>query len=155
MISPIWVRKGKKDPTLTGNYRPISLLSVFYQLASCCITARIKPAVEHIVGKQQKAYIGSNNIGSCITNLINMINHVNKKKINALILLIDFRKAFDSLDQEFIQTALERLGFGKDIMEWIRLFFDKREAYILMGGYLTDRIILQQGIPKGKGHHLN
>ena len=98
--------------------------------------------MEHIVGKQQKAYIGSNNIGSCITNLVNMIKHANSKKINALILLIDFRKAFDSLDQVFIQTALERLGFGKDIREWIRLSFNKREAYILMGGHLTERIIL-------------
>ena len=51
------LRKGLKDPTLTGNYRPISLLSVFYKLASCAKTQRIKPAVESIVGKQQKAYI--------------------------------------------------------------------------------------------------
>ena len=143
------LRKGKKDPTLTGNYRPISLLSVFYKLASCVITNRIKPAVEHIVGQQQKAYIGNNNIGSCITNLINMIRGVNTKKTNALILLIDFRKAFDSLDQEFIQTALKRLGFGKDIREWIRLFFDKREAYILLGGHLTSQIFLEQGVPQG------
>ena len=27
------LRKGTKDPTLTGNYRPISLLSIFYKLA--------------------------------------------------------------------------------------------------------------------------
>ena len=30
------LRKGLKDPTLTGNYnRPISLLSIYYKLASC------------------------------------------------------------------------------------------------------------------------
>ena len=32
------LRKGLKDPTLKGNYRPISLLNVFYKLASCAIT---------------------------------------------------------------------------------------------------------------------
>ena len=31
------LRKGQKDPTLTGNYRPISLLSIHYKLASCSI----------------------------------------------------------------------------------------------------------------------
>ena len=51
------LRKGEKDPLEMGNYRPISLLSIFYKLASCCITQRIKPAMEIIIGKQQKAYI--------------------------------------------------------------------------------------------------
>ena len=32
------IRKGQKDPTLTGNYRPISLLSIHYKLTSCSIT---------------------------------------------------------------------------------------------------------------------
>ena len=51
------LRKGTKDPTLIGNYRPISLLSIFYKLASCCITQRIKPAVNRLIGRQQKAFI--------------------------------------------------------------------------------------------------
>jgi hypothetical protein len=50
------LRKGQKNPTLPGNYRPISLLSIFYKLASACITNRMKPAVRHIIGKEQKAY---------------------------------------------------------------------------------------------------
>ena len=143
------LRKGEKDPMLSGNYRPISLLSIFYKLASCCITQRIKPAVEHIVGQQQKAYVASNNIGSCILNLINMMSHVNKIKKQTLILLIDFKKAFDSLDHKFLNTALKKMGFGPDIIEWVRLFFNEREAYILMGGHLTDKIRLGQGVPQG------
>ena len=79
-----------------------------------------EPAVEHIVGKQQKAYIGNNNIGICITNLINMVTTTNSKKINALILLIDFRKAFDSLDQEFIQTALGRISESGSVYSLIK-----------------------------------
>ena len=47
------LRKGNKDPTIAGNYRPISLLSIFYKLASCAITQRINPAIESIIGRQQ------------------------------------------------------------------------------------------------------
>ena len=46
------LRKGDKNPLLAGSYRPISLLSIFYKLASCCITKRIKPVVELLIGKQ-------------------------------------------------------------------------------------------------------
>ena len=41
--------------------------------------------------------------------------------------LIDFRKAFDSKHHK---TYLKVLGF--DIVDWIRLFFTNREAYIIM-----------------------
>ena len=74
IIKLLW--KGKKDPTIPGNYRPISLLYIFYKLASCCITQRIKPAVNQIIGRQQKAYITSNNIGSVILNLLNLMKHI-------------------------------------------------------------------------------
>ena len=103
------LRKGVKDPTIAGNYRPISLLSVHYKLASCAITQRIKPAVNFVVGRQQKAYVEGNVIGSCIINLLNMMHHVNEKQKASLILLIDFRKAFDSIDHTFISTVLKEL----------------------------------------------
>ena len=59
-----YLRKGGKDPIIAGNYRPISLLSIHYKLASCAITQRIKPAVNRVVGRQQKAYVEGNIIGS-------------------------------------------------------------------------------------------
>ena len=43
-----------KDPTLTTNYRPISLLSIHYKLASCAITQRDKPRMTDLIGRQQK-----------------------------------------------------------------------------------------------------
>ena len=143
------LRKGTKDPTLAGNYRPISLLSIFYKLASCAITQRIKPAVESIIGRQQKAYIKHNNIGSCIINLINLIRHTIKNKKSGLILLIDFRKAFDSISHTFIHNTLKSLGFGPDIITWINTFLKNRDAQILIGGHLTDSINLEQGVPQG------
>ena len=40
-------------------------------------------------------------------------------------------------------------GFGDSIRKWINLFFDKREALILLGGHLSKKIILEQGVPQG------
>ena len=78
-------------------------------------------------------------IGSCIINLLNMMHHVNEKKKASLILLIDFRKAFDSIDHKFISMVLSELGFGTDVVKWISIFFDCREVYIVMGEHLSKR----------------
>ena len=84
------LRKGQKDPTLPGNYRPISLLSIFYKLASSAITNRLKPAIESIVGPKQKAYTDPKNIGSVITNITNMMHTTITKKQSHLLMLIEF-----------------------------------------------------------------
>ena len=131
------------NPLEIGNYRPISLLSIFYKLASCCITLRIKPAVEILIGKQQKAYTDNNNIGSCILNLLNIMKHVNRKKIPVIILLIDFSKAFDSINHRYIQSVLNISGFGQNILKWIHCFFSNRDACVLMKGIFTERIFLK------------
>ena len=38
--------------------------------------------------------------------------------------------------------------FGQSIRRWISLFFSNREAYILIGGELTKKILLEQGVPQ-------
>ena len=65
------------------------------------------------------------------------------------MLLVYFQKAFVSIDHTFIDNALKMYGFGDSIRKWIRLFFDKREALILLGGHLSKEIILEQGVPQG------
>ena len=74
-----------------------------------------------------------------------MIDFCNKKQKEALILLVDFQKAFDSITHNFIDSTLKFFGFGESIRKWVRLFFNKREATILQ----SKKILLEQGVPQG------
>ena len=77
------------------------------------------------------------------------MKYANRKKLESLILLIDFRKAFDSLSHKYINECLKMFNFGPSTQKWVSLFFCNREAYILLGGELTKKILLEQGIPQG------
>ena len=57
------IPKGDKDPRLIGNWRPLTLLNMFYKLISRVLAERLKPILERIVGHKQKAYIPSRLIG--------------------------------------------------------------------------------------------
>ena len=82
-------------------------------------------------------------------NLVNMIHYCNSKKKAALLLLVDFQKAVDSLNHTFIDNTLKLYGFGDSVRLWIRLFFYKKEAMILLGDHLSKKILLEQGVPQG------
>ena len=89
-----------------------------------------------------------NVVGSCIINILNLMKYANRKKIESLILLIDFRKAFDSLSHKYIDECLKMFNFGPSIRKWVSLFFSNREAYILLRGELTKRTLLERGVPQ-------
>merc|ERR1711973_241596 len=62
---------------------------------------------------------------------------------------MDCRKAFDSIDHNYIYMFMESLNFGKDLIDWMRLFLTERVAHLLMGGHLALKILLEQGFPQG------
>ena len=43
---------------------------------------------------------------------------------------------------------MEALNFGEDMIAWMRLFLTERIAHLLMGGHLTLKILLEQGVPQ-------
>lgn len=143
------LRKGEKCPLEPGNYRPISLLSVFYKIGSGCITRRLETVMEKIIGRQQKAYSRERNIGSILLNLLNLMDNVNKKKKESLILLVDFKKAFDSINTKLIDSALKVFNFGESFRKWVTLLFTGRKTYLLLHGFLGEAIELEQGVPQG------
>ena len=49
--------KGDKDRSLIKNWRPISLLSIFYKLASGTIAERLKTVLDQIISKTQSGFV--------------------------------------------------------------------------------------------------
>ena len=46
-----------------------------------------------------------------------------------------------------IDNCLKMFYFVDSIRKWIKLFFSNRQAYILLRGELTKKILLEQGVP--------
>ena len=141
--------KGEKCKMVAANYRPISLLSVFYKIASGAIRRRLETLIEKVIGREQKAYSRKKNIISVLLNVISMIHSSRSLKRSSLIIAVDFRKAFDSLNHSFIDTCLEALNFGPSFMSWVKLFFNDMVTDLLMNGFMEEKIELQQGVPQG------
>ena len=83
----MWLqRTGEKCILEATNYWPISLLSVFYKMASGVIARRLEKVMEGLIGRQQKAYSTERNIGSVLINLLYLMNHSKQKRLANLIL---------------------------------------------------------------------
>ena len=51
-------------------------------------------------------------------------------KVKGYLVTIDIQKAFDSFDHTFLISALEKFGFGKTFIDWIKIFFNDQEYHV-------------------------
>ena len=55
--------------------------------------------------------------------------------MEGILAFIDFEKAFDKLDWNFIDKTLEAVNFGEYIRNWITIIYSDIESSILNNGY--------------------
>ena len=141
--------KGDKDRKFVKNWRPISLLTVVYKLASGTIAERLKPILNDIISKPQSGFIPGRCIGDCTRLIYDLMFHCEKNKIPGLLMQIDFEKAFDSVSWDFLYNVLESFGFDHEFINWIKLFNMDIKAYISQCGFLSDPIPVERGCRQG------
>ena len=74
---------------------------------------------------------------------------MDKKKLKGAFFLIDFEKAFDSVDHQFIFDIMEKLGFPSEFIKWTKLGFTSTQASLIINGKLTSFFDLPGGGRQG------
>ena len=62
---------------------------------------------------------------------------------------IDIEKAFDSIDHCFLIRVLEKYGFEKDFIKWIKILLQNQESCIVNGGTTANYFKLDKGTKQG------
>ena len=145
----ILLPKPQKDKKLLSNWRPITLLNHIYKILSGTLAERLKPALPQIIHGDQKGFVKGRFIGECVRNTYDVIEYAKNRKKTALLLLIDFEKAFDSISHSFIMKTLDYFGFGYSFMKWINLILNDLSSCINHCGNITDRFSVGRSCRQG------
>ena len=132
------IEKKGKDRNYLENWRPISLINVDAKIASKVIATRVKRAM-------LKA-------GLLVKQLdqLSMIWITQKKQnIPGILLFVDFEKAFDSIDWEFMVKCLDVFGFGPSLKGWIETFYKNISSCVINNGMCTSQFEIQRGVRQG------
>ena len=143
------IPKGDKDKNLLKNWRPLTLLSTYYKLISGCIAERLKPALNRIIGPEQKGYLPGRFIGEVTRTTYDIFSYAKNNNISGIILLIDFEKAFDSISFSYILDTLKFFNFGPDIIKWINLLLKDFKAVVNHAGNISNSFNILRGCRQG------
>ena len=142
-------KDGKK--TDVSNYRPISLLSSFSKIYEKLMHTRILGFLDGN-GSLQESQYGFRPGRSCEHALLNAQNEIlhalNKKEI-ALLLLIDFSKAFDVIEHPIMLKKLEHYGIRGIALEWFKSYLNNREQFVTINNTDSPSKPIEYGVPQG------
>ena len=107
----------KEDSSLLelGNWRPITLLNDDLKIAAKAIAKRLEPLLPKLIHPDQTGFVKGRYIGENIRLISDVMEYTKVQNIPGILLSLDFRKAFDSLEWPFIMKTLDYFNFGTDV----------------------------------------
>jgi exonuclease III len=143
------IPKQDKDLRFIKNWRPISLLNVDYKVLAKLIAMRLKPLLPALINEDQRGYVTDRVIGENIRLIDDLMHCANAGLIEGILMLVDFEKAFDSLNWKFLNYTLNCFNFGPYFIGLVETLYDSISSSVINNGRTSKHIYLQRGIRQG------
>ncbi|KAJ0567310.1 putative RNA-directed DNA polymerase [Helianthus annuus] len=138
-----------KDPEGLGDYRPINLVGIVSKLVSKVLANRLKKVTGSVISANQTAFLKDRLIldGPLILNEV--LAWAKKARYKAFLLKIDFAKAYDNVNWEFVDSVMRQLGFPSRWCSWVGGILSSARSSVLVNGSPTFEFACQKGMRQG------
>lgn len=112
-LNPLFVTliPKKEGAQRLSEFRPISLIGCVYKVIAKILAKWLSKVVDSVVSENQSAFIGGRQIMDGIVILNEAIHEAKRRKKKCFIFKIDFEKAYDSVNWDFLDEMMTLLNF--------------------------------------------
>ncbi|KAL4295459.1 hypothetical protein GQ457_12G031020 [Hibiscus cannabinus] len=139
----------KPNPVALDEFRPISLLNCAYKILANVLGRRLRMVLDQLISKSQLAFIQGRQILDCSMIANEVIDSVYQSGSSGVAFKIDFKKAYDSVDWNFLLRIMKGMGFGVRWRRWIHRCVSTASISVLVNGAPTDRFSISKGLRQG------
>jgi hypothetical protein len=133
------------------NYRPISLLNIFSKIYERAIFNRMSNFIDkhHLLYQNQFGFRKHHSTELALIKLVDNITHSLDDKKHVCCVLIDLKKAFDTVDFEILLAKLNNFGFRGHFLQYLKSYLYNRYQYVSMSEFNSTSLPTTYGIPQG------
>ncbi|KAL2230717.1 UNVERIFIED_CONTAM: hypothetical protein Sindi_1666100 [Sesamum indicum] len=107
-------------PMSVNDFRPISCCNVLYKIIAKLLVQKISVLLDKIVSPCQTAFIPGRSIGDNIMLAQELFSRYNQMRLPPRCALkVDIRKAYDTVEWDFLLAVLQLFGFPPTFTRWI------------------------------------
>jgi hypothetical protein len=81
--------------------------------------------------------------------ILDIFEYCENNNENGILLFLDFEKAFDSVEWNFLFKTLEKFNFGPNFLKWIKILYHNPIFRLKNNGWITKTCKMQRGIRQG------
>uniref|UniRef100_A0A803P3X8 Reverse transcriptase domain-containing protein n=1 Tax=Cannabis sativa TaxID=3483 RepID=A0A803P3X8_CANSA len=141
-----------KNPTMVGDYRPLSLCNVSYKAISKCLANRMKLSMDKVISENQSAFIKGRQIQDNAILGFESLHCLKKGRFGSgkkMALKLDMSKAYDRVEWDFIEEMMKRLGYDERWIGKVMGCVKTVTFSVLLNGEARGHIIPQRGLRQG------
>jgi len=143
------IEKKGKDPKKIQNLRPISLSNCDLKIITKGITHRFKNILPRIIHPMQAAYIKDRQVHDNL-RLISLIkDYCSNKTDEPILVSLDARKAFDSVNHDFIKAILRKYNAPLAFINTFELLYNDIHSRVLINGHFTEPFQIKRSVKQG------
>ncbi|XP_071712198.1 uncharacterized protein [Rutidosis leptorrhynchoides] len=139
-----------------SNYEAMALEELFSEAEICyymviakLLSNRLKKVIPSLVDTEHSAFIKGRNILDGVLIANETLSFLKLKRGRGFIFKVDFEKAFDTLNWEFLIEIMRIMGFGSKWRKWILTCFKSTSISIFVNGSPTSEFGLERGVRQG------
>ena len=137
------------DLSITSNYRGIALSSIPAKVANRMILNRIRPVVDPLLRPNQNGFRPGRSTVAHILALRRLIEGVKEFNLAAVLVFVDFKKAFDSIHRGRMFKILKAYGIPEKLVKIIELMYSDTRARVLTPDGETEFFNIVAGVLQG------
>jgi hypothetical protein len=115
----------------------LSLLYTDYTIITSVMASRMINFLKEIIGPDQKGFLKDRYIEENTRLAYDLMQYYKKHK-EGMLLLIDFEKAFDSIEWSYIETFVSKYNFGNDFIKWFKIVYKNAQSCVINNGQYSD-----------------
>ncbi|KAK1292074.1 hypothetical protein QJS10_CPB17g00140 [Acorus calamus] len=139
----------KGGPTTVGDYRPICLMNGSYLIVAKVLANRLKRVCGAIIDENQSAFLPGRSLQEGFVLTQELLACLHKDKRSGVMLKLDFSKAYDNVEWNFLLHVLELHGFNTQWQHMIKHCIGTAKASVLINGEPAGYFPINRGLRQG------
>ncbi|CAL0324296.1 unnamed protein product [Lupinus luteus] len=132
------------------DFRPIALANFQFKIITKVLADRLASIAPSIISPQQRGFIKGRSIHDCICIASEAVNLLDYKTHGGnLAIKLDVRKAFDTLDWNFLLNTLSAFGFHERFIHWVEVILKSAMLSISVNGQSIGYFHCKRGVRQG------
>lgn len=134
-----------------SDLRPISLLPILSKILEKVVSKQLNDylLVNNILPVHQSGFRKGHSTVTALANLGDNIIHAYDSNLASILVLLDFSKAFDTINHNLLVAKCHFLGFNESVKKFFKCYLTERKQGVILNNKCSNYRSVCSGVPQG------